>query len=487
MGSSYFYNDKCFVLCAHLKIIYAVYLFGIENWMQIRYSSIVLVYCLYKKFVLPREASNMETNSSVLHTISSGGYDTIFTRLYRADALEQQRTRYTRLVNTFAQVFPDGQTPRLFSAPGRTEISGNHTDHQRGCVVAASIHLDMIAVAAKNDCNCVRIRSEGFAFQQIDLSDLSIHPEEINTTAALIRGTAAIFREKGFAIGGADICVSSNVLRGSGLSSSAAFEVLIGTIFSCLYNDGALDPVLIAQIGQLAENRYFGKPCGLMDQMACSVGGFVSIDFYNPDRPMVNKTNFDPAAYGYSLYIVDVKGDHSDLTDEYAAIPTEMKAVAAFFEKEVLRQVPAEQFYQHLAQVREQTSDRAVLRAHHFFTENLRAQQAAHALQEGDMDGFLRLCQQSGRSSFMYLQNIYPSFSPLSQPASVALMAAEHLLEGRGACRIHGGGFGGTIQAFVPNDMATHFAAEMEKITGKDSCHLLTIRPCGGIEITEEA
>ena len=429
----------------------------------------------------------MKTISDLLHTISTGGYDAAFTRLYRAEALEQQRARYIRLVNTFAQVFPNGQTPRLFSAPGRTEISGNHTDHQHGCVVAASIHLDMIAAAAKNGCNCVRLHSEGFAFQQIDLSDLSIHPEEINTTAALIRGIAAILKEKGFFIGGVDICVSSEVLRGSGLSSSAAFEVLMATIFSCLYNDGKLDPVLIAQIGQQAENRYFGKPCGLMDQMACSVGGFVSIDFYNPERPMVEKSDVDLSSFGYRMYIVDVKGDHSDLTAEYAAVPAEMKSVADCFGKEYLRQVPAEQFYQNLASVREQAGDRAVLRAHHFFTENLRAQQVAHALKEGNIGGFLRLCSQSGRSSYQYLQNIYPSFSPLSQPASVALMAAEHLLQGRGVCRIHGGGFGGTIQVFVPDDMADHFATEMEMVTGQGSCHLLAIRPCGGTEITEEA
>lgn len=429
----------------------------------------------------------MKTISDLLHTISTGGYDAAFTRLYPADTISHERERYLRLVQSFAHTFPDALSPHLFSAPGRTEISGNHTDHQHGCVVAASINLDMIAAAAKNDRNCVRIQSEGFAFEQVDLNDLHIHPEEFNTTAALIRGIAAILKEKGFSIGGADICVSSEVLRGSGLSSSAAFEVLMTTIFSCLYNGGSLDPVLAAQIGQQAENRYFGKPCGLMDQMACSVGGFVAIDFYNPERPMVEKIDVDLSSFDYRMYIVDVKGDHSDLTAEYAAVPAEMKAVAACFEKEVLRQVPAEQFYQHLAQVREQTGDRAVLRAHHFFTENLRAQQVAHALKEGDIGGFLRLCSQSGRSSYQYLQNIYPSFSPLSQPASVALMAAEHLLQGRGVCRIHGGGFGGTIQVFVPDDMADHFATEMEMITGQGSCHLLAIRPCGGIEITEEA
>ena len=255
--------------------------------------------------------------------------------------------------------------------PDALKFSGNHTDHQRGCVVAASINLDMIAAAAKNDCNCVRIKSEGFDFQQVDLSDLSVHPDEVNTTPALIRGIAAIFREKGYASGGVDLCVSSEVLRGSGLSSSAAFEVLIGTVFSCLYNDNALSPVLIAQIGQQAENRYFGKPCGLMDEMACSVGGFVSIDFYDPQHPIVERSELDLAALGYSMYIVDVKGDHSDLTAEYAAIPAEMKSVAAYFGKEYLRQLPAEIFYENLAEVRQHTSDRAVIRAHHFFTENL--------------------------------------------------------------------------------------------------------------------
>ncbi len=428
----------------------------------------------------------MQNTSSIIHNFSQGAYDNALTYLYHKQQLSHQRERYCRLLESFSQIFPDSNPPRLFSAPGRTEISGNHTDHQRGCVVAASINLDMIAAAAKNDCNCVRIQSEGFDFQEICLDDLTIHSEEINTTPALIRGVAAVLKEKGYQIGGVDLCVSSEVLRGSGLSSSAAFEVLIGTVFSYLYNEGSLDPVLIAQIGQLAENKYFGKPCGLMDQMACSVGGFVSIDFYNPEQPIVEKTDFDLTAYGYRMYIVDVKGDHSDLTEEYAAVPAEMKSVAAYFGKEYLRQVPAEEFYRNLPVLREQTCDRAVLRAHHFFSENMRAQQVSHALKQQDIPAFLNLCRESGRSSYMYLQNIYPSFSPLSQPASVALMAAEHLLQNRGICRIHGGGFGGTIQVFVLEDMADEFAVQMEQITGKGTCHLLAIRPCGGYELTAE-
>lgn len=429
----------------------------------------------------------MKNISDVLHTLSQGGYDPVFSKLYRAGTLKHHRSRYCRLLENFAQTFPDSETPRLFSAPGRTEISGNHTDHQRGCVVAASINLDMIAAASQNNLNRVRILSEGFPFQEIDLNDLSIREDEINTTPALIRGTAATFHEMGYLIGGIDICVSSEVLGGSGLSSSAAFEVLIGTVFSCLYNDGALDPVLIAQIGQIAENKYFGKPSGLLDQMACSVGGFVSIDFFDPAHPRVEKTDFSFSDCGYTMYIVDVKGDHSDLTAEYAAIPSEMKSIAAYFGKEYLRQVPMADFYANLSDLRKQTNDRALLRAHHFFTENLRAQEVAQALKDKDMPLFLNLCQASGRSSYMFLQNIYPSFNPLSQPASVALMTAEHLLHGRGVCRIHGGGFGGTIQIFVPDDMAEEFAAEMEKVTGEGSCHLLSIRPCGGIEITEES
>lgn len=426
----------------------------------------------------------MNNISSLLHTISQGEYDSTFSVLYHEDSIAHQRERYTHLLELFAKTFPDSDTPRLFSAPGRTEISGNHTDHQHGCVVAASINLDMIAAASKNNKNSVRIQSEGFDFEEICLDDLSVHENEINTTASLIRGTAAIFHEMGYQIGGFDICVTSEVLRGSGLSSSAAFEVLIGTVFSYLYNDAKLDSVLIAQIGQMAENRYFGKPCGLMDQMACSVGGFVAIDFYDPAHPIVDKTQFDLFHCGYSMCIVDVKGDHSDLTDEYAAVPAEMKSVAAFFGKEYLRQVPAAEFYQNLPALREKTCDRAVLRAHHFFNENLRAQEVSQALKDEDMPLFLKLCQESGRSSYMYLQNIYPSFSALSQPASVALMAAEHLLKGNGICRIHGGGFGGTIQVFIRNEAAANFVREMEKITGENTCHLLSIRPCGGIEVT---
>lgn len=428
----------------------------------------------------------MQNISALLHKIEIGAYDNALSYLYQEDELEHQRSRYCDLLRTYSQTFPQGAAPRLFSAPGRTEISGNHTDHQHGCVVAASINLDMIAAAAKNDCNCIRIQSEGFPFEEIDLSNLEVCEKEYNTTTALIRGVAAIMKQHKYQIGGVDLCVSSEVLRGSGLSSSAAFEILIATVLSYLYNNGRLDSVEAAQIGQLAENIYFGKPCGLMDQMACSVGGFVSIDFFDPAHPIVDNTAFDLASCGYRMYIVDVKGDHSDLTEEYAAVPAEMKSVAAYFGKEYLRQVPAEEFYHNLPALREKTSDRAVLRAHHFFRENLCAQEVSHALKQHNISRFMELIEESGRSSYMYLQNIYPSFSALSQPASVALMTAQHLLGHHGVCRIHGGGFGGTIQIFVEEQYSDRFAEEMETVTGKGSCHQLYIRPCGGTELTEE-
>ena len=428
----------------------------------------------------------MENTSSLIQALEQGQYDVTFSCLYPSYGFQNQRDRYIQLLHTYSEIFPDSEPPRLFSAPGRTEISGNHTDHQHGCVVAASIELDMIAAAAKNNSNLIRIKSEGFEYQEVNLHDLEVHPEEYNALSALIRGVAAVMKQQGFSIGGVDLCVSSRVFRGSGLSSSAAFEILIATILSSLYNDGKLDPVKAAQIGQRAENQYFGKPCGLMDQMACSVGGFVSIDFFDPENPLIDKTQFDLASMGYRMYIVDVKGDHADLTEEYASIPAEMKAVAGFFGKEYLRQVPSQEFYENLPQLRDKTSDRAVMRASHFYQENQRAQKVSFALKQKNISRFLELCQESGHSSFMYLQNIYPSFSPLSQPASVALMAAEHLLGRNGICRIHGGGFGGTIQVFVAEQAADTFAEEMEKITGKGSCHLLRIRPCGGVEITEE-
>ena len=371
----------------------------------------------------------------------------------------------------------------LFSAPGRTEIGGNHTDHQHGCVLAAAVNLETVADVTLNGKNVILVQSEGYPVVQVDLSDLTVHDEEKNTTAALIRGVAAAFAERGAKVQGFDAVVKSTVLPGSGLSSSAAFEVLMGTICNELFFDGKLTAVEIAQIGQQAENVYFGKPCGLMDQMASSVGSMVFIDFEDPAQPKIERIPFDLAKAGYALCIIDSGADHADLTDEYAAIPGEMKKVCAFFGKEVLRQIPKATFMEALPEVRKTVSDRAVLRALHIYQENERVVRQVEALKSGDMDAFLNLVKESGRSSWMYLQNITPTDAVVHQEVAVALALCEDLLMGKGAYRVHGGGFAGTVQAFVPLEMLTDFCERIEKVLGAGSCHVLNIRENGGIRI----
>ena len=386
---------------------------------------------------------------------------------------------YENLKASFFDTF--GRKPQyLFSAPGRTEIGGNHTDHQLGRVLAGAVSLETVAAVAENGENIVRVLSEGYPLCEIDLDDLAIRPEEFGTTKALIRGVAAgTGLKKGF-----DAYVTSTVLPGSGLSSSAAFEVLLGTIASRLSGAG-LTAVEIAQLGQRVENDYFGKPCGLMDQMASSVGGIITIDFADPDRPVVEHLDFDFAACGHALCIIDSGADHADLTDEYAAIPRDMKAVAALFGKEVLRQVNPAEFYARLNEVRAAAGDRAVMRAMHFFADNQRVADQVSALKAGNFEEFLRLVNESGRSSWLYLQNVVPAGYTAHQELAVALAVAGHLLHGRGACRVHGGGFAGTIQAFVPTDMLEEFRAGMEAVLGEGSCHVLSIRPEGGILLEE--
>ena len=368
-----------------------------------------------------------------------------------------------------------------FSAPGRTEISGNHTDHQHGCVLAAAVNLETVAEVTLNGTEIIRVSSEGYAPVEIDLRDLSIHEEEKNTTAALIRGVAASFAKRGAQLQGFDAKVRSTVLPGSGLSSSAAFEVLIGTICNELFFDKGLTAVEIAQIGQWAENVYFGKPCGLMDQTASSVGGMVFIDFADPANPVVEKLDFDFGKAGHALCIIDSGADHADLTDEYAAIPAEMKAVARLLGKEVLRDVPEAEFFAAIPQIRGKVPDRAILRAVHFYQENKRVQAQAQALRENDFAEFLRLTGESGRSSWMYLQNITPAGAIDHQEVAVTLALCDSLLNGRGAFRVHGGGFAGTVQAFVPLDLLNAFKTGIESVLGADACHVLTIRPEGGI------
>ena len=370
-----------------------------------------------------------------------------------------------------------------FSAPGRTEIGGNHTDHQHGCVLAAAVDLETIADVTLNGTNSIWIRSEGYPVFKVDLDDLRVHDEEKNTTASLVRGIAAAFAAQGAELKGFDAVIHSTVLPGSGLSSSAAFEVLIGTICNELFCEGRLTDVEIAQIGQRAENLYFGKPCGLMDQMASSVGGMVYIDFADSAFPKVEKINFDFVEYGYALCIIDSGADHSDLTDEYAAITAELKALCTFFGREYLRQIPESEFMAALPRLRGKVSDRAILRAIHVYRENERVTEQAAALKTGAIDTFLRLCTESGRSSWMYLQNIFPAGAVQQQAVGFALALCDTLLRGRGACRVHGGGFAGTVQAFVPMDMLDSFKKSVESNLGHGSCHILNIRPCGGIRV----
>ena len=368
----------------------------------------------------------------------------------------------------------------LFSAPGRTEIGGNHTDHQLGRVLAGAVSLETVAAVAVNGENVIRVLSEGYPLCEIALDDLAIRPEEFGTTAALIRGVAAgTGLSRGF-----DAYICSTVLPGSGLSSSAAFEVLLGTIASQL-SGACLNAVEIAQLGQKVENEYFGKPCGLMDQMASSVGGIITIDFADPAKPVIEHLELDLAALGYALCIIDSGADHADLTDEYAAIPREMKAVAAVFGKSVLREVDEDAFFARLGEVRAAAGDRAALRAMHFFADNRRVAEQVAALRSGDFDAFLRLVNESGRSSWLYLQNVVPTGATAHQELAAALALAAKLLNGRGACRVHGGGFAGTIQAFVPLDLLESFRAGMEAALGEGSCHVLSIRPEGGILLEE--
>ena len=370
-----------------------------------------------------------------------------------------------------------------FSAPGRTEIIGNHTDHQHGCVLAAAVNLETVADVELSDSHLIRVDSEGYPLVEIDLNDLNIHDDEKNSTAALIRGVAAVFAQRGAKLQGFDAKVRSTVLPGSGLSSSAAFEVLMGTIFNELFYDGKLTPVEIAQIGQYVENVYFGKPCGLMDQTASSVGGMVFIDFANPKAPVVERIDFDFAAAGHALCIIDSGADHADLTDEYAAIPGELKAVCAYFGREFLRDIPEAEFLAALPKLRHQVPDRALMRAIHVYQENKRVLRLADALRNNDFEQFLDIVSASGRSSWMYLQNINPAGAWEHQDVAFTLALCDTLLNGRGAYRVHGGGFAGTVQAFVPLDMLEKFKTGIEAVLGEGSCHVLNIRSEGGIRL----
>ena len=431
------------------------------------------------------EVSAMSTCTQLIHTLKNGGYDPALAALYALDGSAQKldgaRGRCVRIAEAFAARYgAQAQGATLFSGPGRTEIGGNHTDHQHGRVLCGSVDLDMLACAAPNGLDVVRIQSDGYPPLKISLNDLAPKKEEENTSAALVRGVAAKIKELGFELSGFDACANSTVLSGSGLSSSAAYETLVGNIFNHFCCGDKLDPVTIAKIGQYAENVYFGKPCGLMDQMGSSVGGAVAIDFKDPVNPVVERVDYDFSKSGHALCIVDTGSSHGDLTDDYAAVTREMGAVAAHFGKAVLREVPLEDFQAALPALRSECGDRAVLRAMHFYSDDRRAAQEADALKTGNFEAFLNLVNASGLSSSLCLQNTWSIHDPSQQAIPLALTAAEYLLDGMGACRVHGGGCAGTIQAWVPEDYLTVFKNGMEALFGAGKCHVLHIRPQGG-------
>ncbi len=418
--------------------------------------------------------------NNIKDNINSSASDKLFSELYGSQT-DRQKKRYCEAVDEFNRIFPDYDDVSVYSAPGRTEIGGNHTDHQNGQILAAAVNLDIIAIAAFHDEPVIRIKSKGFEMDTIDISDLSVKENEKGKSSALIRGIVSRFEQLGYKTGGFDAYTTSDVLKGSGLSSSAAFEVLIGTILSEHFNGGRISPVEIAVISQYSENEYFGKKSGLMDQMVSSVGGFAYIDFKNPQNPEIKKIDCDFDKTGYTLCISDTKGSHSDLTDDYVAIPYEMKQIAEFFGKSVLREVDESEFYRCIPKIRENISDRAVLRSAHFFAETKRAEAEAKSLEKNDFNEFLRLVNQSGKSSYQLLQNAYSCKNPAGQGIPLGIMISERVLDGKGAVRVHGGGFAGTVQAFVPDSLVNDYSNEINRIFGKNSCHIMHIRPYGGL------
>ncbi len=428
----------------------------------------------------------MRNTVELKNALKNGEYADKLSYIYVCAPEETKKyaDRYLEVIDGYEKVFGAAEETALFSAPGRTEIGGNHTDHQHGCVLAGSVNTDVIAAASLNGTNVVRIQSKGYKMDEIDLDDLEIHPEQFDKAIALIRGMIKKFVDLGYPVQGFNAYTISNVPKGSGMSSSAAFEVLVGTILNGLFAGNEVDAVKIAQFGQYAENVYFDKPSGLMDQMASSVGSIVAIDFADNDAPVVEKIEFDFPKAGHALCIIDSGADHADLTPEYAAVPAEMKAVAGFFGKEYLREVTKEEFFAAIPKLRKAVkNDRAVLRAIHFFNDNENAQKLAELLKKNDFDSFLRLIRRSGQSSFMYLQNVFAASVPFEQSVSLTLALCDEFLGDRGAFRVHGGGFAGTVQAFVPLDMLDDFRSKIEAVLGEGKCMALAIRPVGGTEL----
>lgn len=422
--------------------------------------------------------------NELIAAINGKEYDENLKAVYVTDsAVSEQRPRYVETLNAFGELFGFDRDVSIMSAPGRTEVCGNHTDHNNGKVLAASINLDAIAVVSKNDDNIIRVKSKGHRMNVVDLLDLKPNESKFGDSTALVQGVAAGIKNLGYTVSGFDAVTTSDVMGGSGLSSSAAFEVLLGTILSHLFNDGRISAVDIAKVAQFSENVFFGKPCGLLDQMASSVGTFVTIDFKSTTEPVIKKVDFDFSKSGHSLCIVDTGGNHSDLTDDYAAVRGEMESVANALGKNVLREITYEDFFAALPELKDKVNDRALLRAIHFYNENKRVDKAIECLENNDFEGFKDIIIDSGRSSFMLNQNVYTPKNPTEQKLSLAIAMSSQMLKGKGAWRVHGGGFAGTIQAFVPNDMLDTYKSTVESVFGEGSCHVLIIRPVGGTQV----
>ena len=418
----------------------------------------------------------LETKSA----IKNGSFDKSFNLLYCET--ENARNRYYEACESFEKLYSESGDIRIFSAPGRTEVGGNHTDHQHGSILAGSVNLDVIAIVSLNDDGKIRIKSEGYDMDIIEVDDFSKKPDENGKAISLIRGVCSKFREKGCKFQGFNAYTTSNVLKGSGLSSSAAFEVLLGNIVNNLFNGNA-DAVEIAKIGQFAEREYFGKPCGLLDQMASSLGGFTYADFNNPAEPISESIELDIKSFGYTLCVVDTGGNHANLTQDYADITVECKAVSNALGVEFLRDADTEKFYSNIAELRKKCGDRAVLRAFHFLNEQPRVLAQRQALKAGDFEAFLEMVNASGQSSYDYLQNLYSTSAVNEQGLSLAIALTKKFLNGKGACRVHGGGFAGTIQCYIPTEMLNDYKKTIESAFGEGSCCVLNIRPVGGYEI----
>ena len=419
--------------------------------------------------------------NEIKQAIESGKYNENFKLLY--GETEAATKRYSRACDSFKEIFPASGEIRIFSAPGRTEIGGNHTDHQHGSVLAGSVNLDVIAIVSLNGDGKIRIKSEGYDMDTIDVTDLDKKNEEIGKAASLIRGVCAKFAEMGCEIKGFNAYTTSNVLKGSGLSSSAAFEVLVGNIINGLFFEKKAEPIEIAKIGQFAEREYFGKPCGLLDQMASSLGGFTYADFHNPANPVTESINLDINNFGYTLCVVDTGGNHADLTDDYASITIDCREVSNILGVDYLRDADIDEFYNKIGTIRRDCGDRAVLRAFHFFNEHNRVLEQRAALKAEYFKGFLKLVNASGESSYNYLQNLYSTSNVTEQGLCLAIALAKQFLNGDGAARVHGGGFAGTIQCYIPSDKFTSFKEMIEKVFGEGSCQALSIRPVGGYEL----